>query len=65
MNTFSKILVTIVAIAVFTILFALLCAITDANGQTTPGLLGIVFLAALIGALRAIWKKGKKEQNNQ
>lgn len=57
MNKTSKILVTVGAIVVFFLLFAVVMVGRDGAGQSTPGFLGLILVAALIGALRAIWKK--------
>ena len=33
----------------------------EASGHSTPGFLGVILLLAVIGAVRAIWKSGKKD----
>ncbi len=65
MNKTAKILVTFVVVFLFIIIFgAIAGAMSDAG--RTPGILGLIVLAALIGALRAIWKKpqNQKDDNN-
>lgn len=57
MNKASKILVTIVVIIVFIILFAIISAIRMERGNHTPGIMGLIVFAGMIGALTAIWKK--------
>lgn len=59
MNNFAKILVTIVALFVFFLLFGALVGIRSDAGQQTPGFLGLILFAALIGGIRAIWKSTK------
>ena len=59
----SKILITVIAIVIFIALFAVLNGVRGDAGHSTPGVLGLILLAALIGALRAVWKKGNDESN--
>lgn len=59
----SKILITVIAIVIFIVLFAVLNGVRGEAGYSTPGIFGLVLLAALIGALRAVWKKGSDESN--
>lgn len=61
MNTFAKILVTAVVLFLFFLLFG---AVVGMSGGKSPGILGLVFFAGLIGALHAIWKKPKKEKDD-
>lgn len=63
MNTITKILVTVGCVLIFIILFAGVVGTREAAGHKTPGIVGLVLFAALIGALRAIWKGGKKEDD--
>ena len=66
MNNFAKILVTIVALFVYFLLFAAIVGSRSDAGHRTPGFLGVILFAALIGGIRAIWKSGKdsdKENN--
>ena len=63
MQKTTKVIVTIVAIVLFIIFFgALVGSRTDA-GQSTPGFLSLILFAALVGGLRAIWKKDTDENN--
>ena len=57
MQKSTKVIVTIVAIVVFFILSAVLFGVRSSTGHSTPGFLGTILIVALIGALRAIWKK--------
>lgn len=61
MNSFSKVLVTIVVIVLFLALFGALVGVRESSGHSTPGFLGVILLLAVIGAVKAIWKK---EKNN-
>ncbi|MCM1502075.1 MAG: hypothetical protein NC115_05345 [Bacteroidales bacterium] len=63
MNTFSKILVTIAVIVVWLILSVLNNAIRQESGHQTPGIIGMVLLIGMIGAIRAVWKK-KGDKND-
>ena len=65
MSTFVKIIVTIGVVFLFFIVFGAIVGIRGGSGHSTPGFLGLIVFAALIGALRAIWKgKGKKKEDN-
>lgn len=64
MEKTTKVIVTILAVVVFCVLFSLLIFIREQAGASTPGILGMALLAALIAALRAVWKKPKDENNN-
>ena len=49
----------------FFIIFGAIVGIRGGSGHSTPGFLGLIVFAALVGALRAIWKgKGKKKEDN-
>jgi len=62
MNQLSKILVTIGVVVIFIIIFGAIAGSMSDAGRT-PGILGLIIFVALIGALRAIWKKPKDEDN--
>ena len=64
MSKLAKILVTVGALFVYLLFFAMLVGVREASGHTTPGFMGIILLVALIGAIRAIWKSGKKNGDN-
>ncbi len=64
MNKTAKIVVTIIVVFAFFLLFALVNAGREASGHSTPGILGLILLAAAYGAIRAIWKSGKDNNNN-
>lgn len=64
MKKTSKIIVTVVAIVVFFFLFAIIVNVRETAGYRTPGMLGLILFAALIGAIRAIWKKSDEGNNN-
>jgi hypothetical protein len=63
MSKLSKVIVTIGVVFIFIIIFGVIVGSTSDAGQT-PGILGLIALGALIGALRAIWKKPKNEDDN-
>ena len=62
MSQLSKILVTIGVVFLFIIIFGAIAGSMSDAGRT-PGILGLIVFGALIGALRAIWKKPKNEDN--
>lgn len=57
MNKLSKTIVTIVIIVVFFIFFSLIVGSRQIEGHQTPGYLGLIVFAGMVGAMRAIWKK--------
>lgn len=64
MKKTSKIIITAISIIVFFLVSILLGALAQANGRSSTGLLGIVLLLGLVGALKAIWKKDKNPSNS-
>lgn len=64
MSKFAKILVTIGVLFVYFLLSAVAVGVRESAGYKTPGFMGIILLVAVIGAIRAIWKSGKKNSDN-
>ena len=64
MQKTTKVIVTIVAIVLFIILSTVITGIRSDTGHSTPGFLSIILLVALIGALRAVWKKSNDNDDN-
>ena len=64
MKKSSKVLVTVVAIVVFVLLFSVVVGVRTDAGHSTPGILGVILLFGLIGALKAVWKKDGEQDNN-
>lgn len=64
MNQLAKILVTLGIIIVFIVLFTGVSVMRDYSGNSTPGILGLILFAALIGSLRAVWKKNRPKNND-
>lgn len=62
MTKLAKIVVTFIVIFVFLILSILNSAARKAAGYSTPGVVGLILLMGMIGAIKAIWKK---EDNNK
>lgn len=62
MSQLSKILVTIGVVFLFVVIFGAIDGSMSDAGKT-PGILGLIVFGALIGALRAIWKKPKNDGN--
>jgi quinol-cytochrome oxidoreductase complex cytochrome b subunit len=60
----SKILVTIIAIAIFIVLFAVVVGVRGDNGNSTPGIIGLILFAGLFFALKAVWKKNDKDNHD-
>lgn len=63
MSQLSKFLVTVGVVFLFFIIFGAIAGSMSDAGRT-PGILGLIVFGALIGALRAIWKKPKNDDNN-
>ena len=63
MSQLSRILVTVGVVFLFFIIFGAIAG-SMSNAGRTPGILGLIVFGALIGALRAIWKKPKNDDNN-
>lgn len=63
MSQLSKILVTVGVVFLFFIIFGAIAGSMSDAGRT-PGILGLIVFGALIGSLRAIWKKPKNDDNN-
>lgn len=57
----TKIIVTVIIVVVFIGLSAVVTGIRSDSEAATPGIFGIILFAALIGGLRAVWKKDKDE----
>lgn len=57
MNKSSKIILTVVAIVLFIILFAIIIGVRTDAGHSTPGILSIFLFFAVVEAVKAIWKK--------
>lgn len=57
MEKTTKVIVTVVAIVAFIIISAVITGVRSDAGYSTPGFLSVILLFALIGAIRAIWKK--------
>ncbi len=64
MEKSTKIILTIIIVVVFIVLSAVVTGIRSDSGAATPGIFGIFLFAALIGGLRAVWKKDKNEENH-
>ena len=64
MEKSTKIIVTIIIVVVFIGVSAVVTGIRNDAGAATPGIFGIILFAALIGGLRAVWKKDKDEDNH-
>jgi len=68
MNTSAKVLATIGAIFIYLVVATIIIAAMKEAGSST-GFVGLILLVALIGAIKAIWKKpeqdiGKNKKNN-
>lgn len=64
MNKLSKIIITVVSIVIFIILFAIVTGVRTDSGHSTPGILGIILFAGVVGAVKAIWKKDNKDDDD-
>lgn len=64
MQKSTKVIVTIIAIVIWLFLSVINTGMRSDVGHSTPGFLGLILLLALIGALRAIWKKRDDDSDN-
>lgn len=62
MSTFAKTIVTIGILLVFFLIFGI---IVGSSKTGRPGIIGLILVAGLIGAIRAIWKKPKHGNNSK
>jgi len=44
-------------------LLGALIGIRESSGHRTPGMLGLILFAGLVGAIRAIWKKQSNDDD--
>ena len=63
MSKMAKVLVTIGAIFIYIIIATPITAAMKESGSSS-GFIGLIMLIALIGAIRAIWKKPKDNNND-
>ena len=63
MSKAAKVLVTIGAIFIYILIATPILGAINESGASS-GLIGLILLAALIGAIRAIWKKPKDDGGN-
>lgn len=61
MSEFAKILVTIGVIILWFLLSVINTEMRKVSGHSTPGIFGMILLLGVIGAVRAIWKSKKND----
>lgn len=64
MSTFTKVIVTIGILVVFWFFFVLIVYNQKINGNSTPGLLGLIIFSGFIAAMKAVWKKNPSNQDS-
>ena len=68
MSKTTKILVTVLLLVLFFAIFSAIVGVRSDSGNSTPGILGLIVFAGMIGAIRAIWKSksndDKGDSNN-
>lgn len=64
MKKTSKILVTVVAVLMYIVFGTLILGSMKDAGMST-GFVGLILLVALIGALKAVWRKPKSENEDK
>jgi len=64
MSKSAKVLVTIGAIFLYIIIATPILAAMKESGKSS-GFVGLILLVALIGAIRAIWKKPNSEKDDK
>ena len=63
MSKVSKIIVTIVIIVIFMAIFGAIAGARGDNGNSTPGIFGLIAFGGLIAAVRAVWKNSNDDSN--
>ncbi|MBP3299503.1 MAG: hypothetical protein J6L73_07490 [Muribaculaceae bacterium] len=64
MSKTAQYLVSALVIFLFIIIFGAIVGIRTDNGNSTPGIFGLIVFAGLIGALRAIWKSKSSDNDD-
>ena len=67
MSKLAKVLITAAIIIIFIAIFAVITGVRSDAGHSTPGILGLIVFAGMIGGIRAVWKSGdedKKDDNS-
>lgn len=64
MEKTTKVIVTVVSIVLFIVLSAVITGVRSDAGHSTPGFLAVILFVALVGALRAIWKKSDNNDDD-
>ncbi len=57
MKKISKVLVTVIVVSIWMLIFGSINIVRSEAGAHTPGIFALILFVALIGAIRAIWKK--------
>jgi hypothetical protein len=65
MSKLAKILVTIGVVFLFLVINTVITGVRSEAGYKTPGFLAVIVFVGMIGALKAIWKKPKNEDDNK
>lgn len=63
MSNLAKIVITIVILFVFFLIFGAIASMREGSGQQGAGFFGLILFAGLIGAIRAVWKRDKKDND--
>lgn len=64
MRTTSKIIVTIGIVIAFLIIFGVLTALRNENGNSTPGIIGLILGYGAFAGIKAVWKNKEIGKNN-
>ena len=64
MGKLGKIVVTMGIVLLFILFSAVNSGLREASGRHTPGFLGLIIFVAMYGAIRAVWKSGKKDDDH-
>ena len=67
MSKLAKVLFTAVILVIFIAIFAVITGVRGDAGHSTPGIVGLLVFAGMIGGIRAGWKSGhedKKDDNS-
>ena len=64
MSKLAKVLFTAVILVIFIAIFAVITGVRGDAGHSTPGIVGLLVFAGMIGGIRAVWKSGDEDKKD-
>ena len=65
MNKFAKLLITVVAVFVVIMIFAVMAGVASDNGGHVPGIIGLILFGGLYFGLKAMWKDSPEKNKDK